>query len=109
LKEHLAGYFTEIDHLSFPDHHKFSEMDISKIEAALFNLALPEKFIITTEKDAIRLRELTNIAEPFRSSAYYIPIEVKFLNEDKDEFDNLILEYVRKNKRDNRVSEIQRL
>jgi tetraacyldisaccharide 4'-kinase len=109
FKEHLAGLFREIDHLSFPDHHKFSEKDINKIEAALLNLASPEKLIITTEKDAIRLREFTNIAEPFRSSAYYIPIGVKFLNEDKDEFDNLILEYVRKNKRNNRISEIQRL
>jgi len=31
------------------------------------------------------------------------------LNDDKDEFDNLIIDYVRKNKRDNRISESQRL
>jgi len=109
LKEHLSEFFAEINHLSFPDHHKFSEKDISGIEAAFENLGSQEKFIITTEKDAIRLRELTNIAESFRSSVYYIPVGVKFLNEDKDEFDNLILEYVRKNKRNNRISEIKRI
>jgi hypothetical protein len=43
-----------------------------------------------------------------RSAFFYIPIEIYFLNEDKDEFDNLIINYVRKNHRNNRVSEIKR-
>lgn len=101
LKEHLAAYFREIVHISFPDHHKFSEKDLAGISEAFDNLRSPEKFIITTEKDAVRLREFTNIAEQIRSSTWYIPVGVKFLNDDKAEFDNLIFEYVRKNKRDN--------
>ena len=52
------------------------------------NLKSPEKYLITTEKDAVRLQEFTNIAEPFRSSFYYIPVGIHFLNDDKDEFDN---------------------
>jgi len=31
-----------------------------------------------------------------RSAFFYIPVEIYFLNEDKDEFDNLIINYVRK-------------
>jgi len=109
LKEYLAVYFKEIVHLSFPDHHKFTGKDIAKVTGAFLNLGSREKFLITTEKDAVRLREFTNIAELIRSSAYYIPVGIKFLNDDKDEFDNLIIDYVRKNKRDNRISESQRL
>ena len=105
LKEYLEGYFKEIIHLSFPDHHKFTEKDIVKVSSAFYNLGSAEKFIITTEKDAVRLREFTNIAEFIRSSAYYIPVGIKFLNADKDEFDNLIFDYVRKNKRNDRISE----
>ena len=67
-------------------------------------LKVPVKYVITTEKDAVRLREFTNIAEPSKSSFYYIPVGIDFLNDDKDEFDNLIVDYVRKNKRNNRVS-----
>lgn len=109
LKEYLSGYFKEINHLSFPDHHKFSEKDIASIISAFNDLGSAEKFIITTEKDAVRLREFSNIAEPYRFSAFYVPVRVIFLNENKDEFDNLILEYVRKNKRNNRISEIKRI
>jgi tetraacyldisaccharide 4'-kinase len=109
LKEYLSKYFKEITHLAFPDHHKFSEKDIARLATAFYNLSSQEKFIITTEKDAVRLREFTNIAELIRSSTYCIPLGIKFLNEDKDEFDNLIIEYVRKNKRNNRISVGQRL
>ena len=109
LKEYLTGYFKEIIHLCFPDHHKFTEKDLNKISRAFNDLDSMEKFIITTEKDAVRLREFANIAELLRSSFYYIPVGINFLNNDKNEFDNLILDYVRKNKRNNRISEKQRL
>jgi tetraacyldisaccharide 4'-kinase len=105
FKEYLSKQFKEVVHISYPDHHKFSEKDIAKVSAAFINLGSPEKFIITTEKDAVRLRDFTNIAEPLISSAFYIPVGIKFLNDDKGEFDNLIFDYVRKNKRNNRLSE----
>jgi tetraacyldisaccharide 4'-kinase len=109
LREYLEGYFREIIHLSFPDHHMFTGKDISKLSEAFHNLVSRNKIIITTEKDAVRLREFSNIAENLRSSVYYIPVGIKFLNDDKNEFDNLIFEYVRKNKRNNRISAIKRV
>jgi len=51
------------------------------------------------------MKDFTNIAEPLKSSLWYIPVEVAFRNEEKKEFDNLITDYVRKNKRNNRISE----
>jgi tetraacyldisaccharide 4'-kinase len=109
LKEYLGKLAGEVNLIGYPDHHRFTEKDISKIIEVFNSTPAPEKFIITTEKDAIRLREFTNIAEPLRSSFYYIPVGVKFLNDDQKEFDNLIIDYVRKNKRINRISESQRL
>jgi tetraacyldisaccharide 4'-kinase len=103
LKAILERYFEEIIHLDFPDHHYFSENDIEMIRTARLDLISKEKILITTEKDAARLREFTNIDESLKKSFYYIPIEVSFLNDDKHEFDNLIFEYVRKNKRDDRI------
>ncbi len=105
LKEHLQKSYTEIVHLSFPDHHNFSESDMSKISEAYNSLTSKTRYLFTTEKDAVRLREITNIAEPIRSAFYFIPVGIYFLNEDKDEFDNLIIDYVRKNHRNYRVSE----
>jgi tetraacyldisaccharide 4'-kinase len=105
LKEYVHKTVEEIIHLSFHDHHNFKEKDILRILSAHRDLKSTKKYIVTTEKDAVRLREFTNIAEPFRSALYYIPVEIHFLNEDKDKFDNLIVDYVRKNKRNNRISE----
>jgi tetraacyldisaccharide 4'-kinase len=105
FREYLQTFFKEIIHLSFPDHYNFKEKDILNISSALNNLKSASKYLITTEKDAVRLREFSNIAESVRSSFYYIPVGIQFLNDDEKEFDNLIIEYVRKNKRNNRVSE----
>jgi len=105
LKDYLKPLAGEIIHLSYPDHYNFKEMDINNIYSAYKDLKSPKKYLITTEKDAVRLREFTNIAEPIRSAFFYIPVGVHFLNNDKDEFDNMIVDYVRKNKRNNRVSE----
>jgi len=108
LKEYLQKSYSEIIHLSFPDHHNFTEKDILNISSAFNDLKSVTRYLFTTEKDAVRLREFTNIAEPIRSAFFYIPIGIYFLNEDKDEFDNLIIDYVRKNHRNNRVSEVKR-
>lgn len=106
LKDYLLKNYNEISHLSFPDHHNFNENDILAISSTYNDLKSPVKYLFTTEKDAVRLREFTNIAEPIRSAFYYIPVGINFLNDDKEEFDNMIVDYVRKNKRNNRVSEI---
>jgi tetraacyldisaccharide 4'-kinase len=105
LKDYLHKTAAEIIHLSFPDHYNFKMKDIAAIVSAYESLKSPVKYLITTEKDAVRLREFTNIAEPVRSAFFYIPVEIFFLNEDKENFDNLIIDYVRKNKRNNRLSE----
>ena len=107
LKEYLDKQHSEITHLVFPDHHNYDEKDLVNITEAFNNLKSKSRFLITTEKDSVRFREFTNIAEPIKSAFYYIPIGISFLNEDKEEFDNLIIDYVRKNHRNYRVSENQ--
>jgi tetraacyldisaccharide 4'-kinase len=101
LKEYLQQTAEEIIHLGFPDHYSFKESDIISFSRAFMNLKSKVKYLFTTEKDAVRLREFTNIAEPIRSAFFYIPIGIHFLNDDKEEFDNIIIDYVRKNKGNN--------
>jgi tetraacyldisaccharide 4'-kinase len=108
LLEYLEKDYKEIIHMSFSDHHKFTEKDLIDISSAYGKLKAETRYLFTTEKDAVRLREFTNIAEPVRSALYYIPVGIYFLNEDQNEFDNLIIDYVRKNHRNNRISKIQR-
>jgi len=101
LIEYLERFFTEIIHLGFPDHHYYSENDIEKIGKAFKDLKSREKMIITTEKDAVRLREFSNIDDSLKRVFYCIPVWISFPDGDKHEFDKMITEYVRRNKRNN--------
>jgi tetraacyldisaccharide 4'-kinase len=107
LVEHLQKTFHEVKHISFPDHYNFRDADLENISAAFNELMPTVKYVFTTEKDAVRLREFTNIAEPLKSSFYFIPIGINFLNDDREEFDKIIVAYVRKNKGNNRFSKVK--
>jgi tetraacyldisaccharide 4'-kinase len=101
IKDYLDKKYKEVVHLSYPDHYGFTENDINDIISAYNSLNRKNKYMFTTEKDAIRLREFINIAEPLKTASFYVPIGIAFLNEDKNEFDNIIIDYVRKNYRNN--------
>ncbi len=105
LKEYLGNFFVEIIHLCYPDHYQYKESDINKMSDSLKSLRSAVRFAITTEKDAVRLTEFNNIAEPLRKVFYFIPAGIVFPDNTGPAFDNLILDYVRKNKGDNRVSQ----
>ncbi len=104
LKEYLKKFFREITELTYPDHYSFRETDIDAIAFAFYNLSTASKYLITTEKDAVRLREFNDLEEPLRSALYYIPVGIHFLNDDKEVFDNLVIDYVRKNRRNHTIS-----
>lgn len=106
LKKYLNETAGEITHLHYSDHYRFREADLKTFYDAFDSLKSSVRYILTSEKDSVRIKEFANIAEPYKSSFYYIPVGIHFLNEDNNEFDNLIIQYVRKNKRNNRVSEI---
>ena len=55
LKEYLSQNGIEFNHLEYPDHHNFTEQDVSKIKSAFSKIENPKKIILTTEKDATRL------------------------------------------------------
>jgi len=92
---------TKFSEINFPDHHAYRPKDISKIEQKFRETGdSGETLILTTEKDAMRLRDI-NIPGALRSQLYYVPIEIDFLNDDREAFDKIILNYVRNNQRNN--------
>ncbi|MGM0530671.1 MAG: tetraacyldisaccharide 4'-kinase, partial [Bacteroidota bacterium] len=91
-------YSRQIQTLKFPDHKNYTKKDIKKIKRN-FDKIEGKKVIVTTEKDAIRFRELPNFPEELKQQIYYIPICVKFLNNRTSDFNRQILEHVRKNKK----------
>lgn len=95
LINYLSATTGNIKHLAFGDHHKFSLRDIKNILEAYTSIKQEDKLIVTTEKDAVRLKEFTNIAVPFENEFYFVPIKIKFI-ENEDKFIKIITDYVGK-------------
>jgi len=88
----------EMTSLSFGDHHRFKEKDIDRINETFESLPEP-RIIITTEKDAVRLRETEGLSEKAKECMYELPIKVSFMLDQEENFNEKIISYVRKNSR----------
>ena len=93
---YLQHFSRQIIHYKYPDHHRFSLKNITKLADDFNTCPVNKKIIITTEKDMQRLqeRELAGITQQL--PVYTLPIAVEFLNNDGRAFDELISNYVRK-------------
>ena len=89
----------------FPDHHSFKEKDIQSIRELVNTVDDHNKVILTTEKDAVRLRELPYLDDEMKKMLYYIPVRISFIDEkEKEQFNNNILEHVRNYQTNSRLS-----
>ncbi len=89
-----CGLFLEI--IRFPDHHNFNNSDLVTIKAKFDAIKKRRKIILTTEKDAVRLKHLKNYPRNLKEKTYYIPVQVQVLEERQKEFESKIIDYVRK-------------
>ena len=99
LKKYARGISTKVHNMAYPDHYKFTLQDIMQVEKTLDSLKSEWNIILTTEKDTTRLRQLPDIPEKLKKVMYFVPIRVFFLNDETKKFNNLILSYVRSNKK----------
>lgn len=81
LKDFLVRKGIIYDEIEFEDHHNFSTSEISQLE----NL---DTFIITTEKDYVRMCERLN-----HQKLFYLPIKTKIYNSVK--FEELIFNFIK--------------
>ncbi len=98
LKVHITNLSKEVITLSFNDHHVYAHEDVININQRYKSITNPNKIIITTEKDLMRLSDLSNDILGNIMPIYYIPISSKFFMEDENEFNKYIINYVRNNK-----------
>ncbi len=95
----LKNKTQKIIHLEYPDHHLYTKTDIFKIIYTFEQISAAKKLIITTEKDAVRLKDGPFAEQIEKLPIYYLPIEVDFVGEnEKERFNEEILKYVRANK-----------
>ena len=98
LEKDLEGKFASMRTMTFPDHHMFKHKDIIRINEEYDALPQP-RVIITTEKDAVRLRAVDGLEDEVKAHLMELPIKVDFMLEQEETFKNKIISYVRKNSR----------
>ncbi|WEK19888.1 MAG: tetraacyldisaccharide 4'-kinase [Candidatus Pedobacter colombiensis] len=94
LITHLKSYSGAIQHHDYPDHHQFSMQNVMKLVQAFNDDSSKEKIIVTTEKDAQRLLDVTFKELLLNLPVFYLPIKIELQKEDKNTFDQKILDYV---------------
>ena len=98
MEHDLKPMTKDITNLSFGDHHSFKGKEIDRINDTFESMPEP-RIIITTEKDAVRLRETDGLYEKVKSNMYELPIKVSFMLDHQEKFNEKKISYVRKNSR----------
>ncbi|MCB0397255.1 MAG: tetraacyldisaccharide 4'-kinase [Flavobacteriales bacterium] len=97
LLRHLLRHDNRITHLSFPDHHQFSPGDLQKIRTEFLTLDDKNAFILTTEKDAMRISTPDAADILADIPMFYLPISIQVTSESSTTLKNIIDAYIRKN------------
>ena len=98
MQNDLSVYNYNLSYLSFSDHHNFSKKDIRTINRRFAELPSP-KVIITTEKDVARIKFVEGLNDEVKESMYALPVRIQFMLGQEEDFNNKIINYVRKNSR----------
>lgn len=96
LTAYLQSMAQAVHVLAYADHHYFGSKDIDEIKDAYSNWDVPDKIIVTTEKDATRLLLHQDLLRELNLPIVVLPIEVQFLFQQAPNFDRQIEEYVHK-------------
>lgn len=78
--KHLRTSKARIRGLLYADHHNFNKNDLVELINKIKTSGNPARtLVMTTEKDAMRLRGMANLPKGLKRRLFYIPISVKFI------------------------------
>lgn len=91
IEDFLHQKSIDFEHMKFGDHHRLENKEITAISKKYDKVSGSKKIILTTEKDYVRNFSHVDF------QVYYLAIQTEFID-GEEEFNNLINDYVRKNK-----------
>lgn len=98
----LKSYSARVKISTYPDHYEFNDNDLEYLSKRFFSIEAKNKYIITTEKDAVRLINNPKFPNKIKPYTFYLPIDVEFINDDADSnFINSLNELINKSKKYN--------
>lgn len=108
FEDYVHTLVDEVVSLNYADHHTFKKSDMVEIQKTFEVISNPKKIILTTEKDAVRLKNSNFFPESLKGYVFYIPLKIKFLKEEGSEFNMKIHSFLRKNKYFSQLLEVER-
>ena len=99
LIDYLKQESKEVIVTKFKDHHNFKPVDMVRIVQQFKDIISQNKIVITTEKDAMRLKDERLYPLLEEIPVFFLPIEIKFHKgpDEEKSFDQTILEYAQSN------------
>lgn len=94
LYDYLLDRVGDIKEIEYADHHTFDTRDIHHIHKVFKNLSADQKYIVTTEKDAVRLEMHTTLLAELGIEVRVLPIKVAFHFDEKIAFDDSIKQFL---------------
>lgn len=98
LKYFLTNKVHTYDMLRFADHHIFKIDDLEDIIEHFEKMQSPNKIILTTEKDAVRMQKFEEQLKDF--PLYVLPIKHTFLFDEGPIFDKAVISFIDSYKKD---------
>ncbi len=93
LKKYMEATTKEYHLLQYSDHHIFTIDDLKEIKKEFSKIQSPNKLIVTTEKDAVRLTKFKEELDGL--PLYVLPIRHQFLFNEGAAFDEKVIQFVR--------------
>ena len=98
LRTELEEHGAKVELMQYGDHHNFNTKELEEIAKRFANGA--HTMIVTTEKDATRIKQHKVLPQALRDNIYALPIEVEFMDGEEKLFNKNIFNYVTENSRD---------
>ncbi len=94
LEKYVSTNYNLIGSKHFPDHHHFSSRDMDSVLDDFNKSGIPDKCLVTTEKDMVRLLSIHD-ERLHELPIFYLPIELFFIKKG-NLFTTSLLEQIRK-------------
>ncbi|PIE84279.1 MAG: tetraacyldisaccharide 4'-kinase [Bacteroidia bacterium] len=94
LWEYVAGEWCLRERLSLRDHARFGERERQWMQQEMD----AGRWIVSTEKDAMRLRDAVGADEQLAGRIFYIPIRPSWFGDDAERVKTLVYEYLAENR-----------
>ena len=94
LVNYLEDKVEQVHIIEYEDHHFFSKYDIANLQRTFQNLDAPQKLILTTEKDAMRMELHHQFLRENQMPVFAIPVQVAFHFDEGPAFDEQMKDFL---------------